>query len=481
MGIKSFFLKILKFRSEFFLNQETHIGRLMNKMDEKNIQEEVDETIKIISEKVNQSKRKEDEYSINPEYEELLAQHLDTAISIPSFVKFPLETLFGIFKHPSLRIKDHHHICKFLLDTLENYKEKASPLFECLNLIKLSPQEAINVLDNKILDKKYIGRSASEVASHLLKQNSDIKKQMSFLSQRIEEIEQYDFESEFERIQEAFESLHLRINEDIPSASSGKSCDIILQKKLEEKLKKMGEAIEKQINHHENGFISTQEKTRSEVREALLKLRQIEAGFEPLRAECNEMRREIQSILVKQRNLESRIGSKGMIPPTDTVEIPFTGHPFEGILAYLSDLCKGNVTEKNVCIITASSIKHGRPDFVSMRSPPDYFQTDNKVAPWIKFDFKERSVSVVNYSIKVSNIKIIDYMKDWILEGSNNDEDYELIDSRSTTAFRGVHKSQTFPSKHVGKKYRYIKLSRPEQNCYLSLKSVDFFGTLYAK
>ena len=152
--------------------------------------------------------------------EDNFASQIDAAISNPSFADFELEKLEKIFSNPKLRIKDHHNLQRFLLKLLSKHGKKASSLFSTLDLSRLTPREALEVLENNDLDKHCIGESACNVCIHLIKESNDLKKQMSILSSRLEDIEQYNFADEFSRINQAFQVIENRIEKNIPRTLS---------------------------------------------------------------------------------------------------------------------------------------------------------------------------------------------------------------------------------------------------------------------
>lgn len=415
---------------------------------------------------------------VNASLIERLASHLDASVSIPSFSEFPLDTLESIFTHPKVYIKDYHHIQRFLMEMLNRYKSKASPLFKCINLIRLTPEEALQILDNKDLDKSYIGETASDVAAYFLRQKDDLKDQMNKLSQRLDEIEQFDLEQEFDNIQQVFEQLFDRVDKEFHAPQKNRPLDPNVQKNLEDKLASMGDTVAEKVKEYHTRIINEERNLKKVMKDAMDKIKSVEKQVDPLRAQSEEMRRSIDSMLTRSKNLQESIANDDIYVP-ESISIAFTGHSFDGILAHLSDLGAIDPKEKNSVIITASSEEHGKPSYLSHRIPPDYFKTENKPNQWILFEFVNRQICVKNYSLRSHNSRTgSDYFKDWILEGSNDKTNFELIDQRTTTTIKGENKFQTFPAKHDKQRYMYIRLRRVKNS--ISLKDIEFFGEIYS-
>lgn len=414
---------------------------------------------------------------------ENFAAQIDAAISIPSFAEFTLDNLIKIFSNSKLRVKDHHNLQRFLLKILGIHGRKASQLFTCLDLSRLTPREALEILENNNLDKSYIGESAANVCIHLIKESNDLKKQMNILSSRLEDIEQYNFADEFSRINQAFQVIETRIEKNIPRAST-KSAKVNanLDKRVDQKLQILAEGVAKKITEVESRIKKQDRAQTTHFKEALDKLKQVEAGIDPLKSESREMRRSIRSVLQKQIEIEEALKGDAFLP-ADSIQLPFAGHSFDGILAYLTDVCQGNVHDKRVVIISASSCEHGSPSVVASRDPSDFFLSENKSGQWIRFDFNENVVALQHYSLKSHRYSgNSTHLKNWAIEGSNDNEEWMRLDRRTTSVLNGANKFQTFPITNPSGTFRYIRLKMTDVNYrgdnVLGLQSIEFFGAL---
>ena len=71
------------------------------------------------------------------------------------------------------------------------------------------------------------------------------------------------------------------------------------------------------------------------------------------------------------------------------IEIEFDKNPehrLHGIINYLTEKCGGNVMEKGVVELSASSINTSLDRVVDLKSS-NVFQTKNRPNQWIKYDF----------------------------------------------------------------------------------------------
>lgn len=101
--------------------------------------------------------------------------------------------------------------------------------------------------------------------------------------------------------------------------------------------------------------------------------------------------------------------------------------------------------------------------------------------PWVLLDFKNRKIKVEKYIIESMNINPgNDHMKTWILEASNDLENWIIIDSRKDVdELNGPLYAKMFDV-NCNEFYRYIKLVQTERNhrglLNLDLHHIDFFG-----
>jgi hypothetical protein len=157
---------------------------------------------------------------------------------------------------------------------------------------------------------------------------------------------------------------------------------------------------------------------------------------------------------------------------------------WSGLIAHLTELCRGNVHEKSLVEITCSSNGHERCwDVVNYSSNHDW-HTQNFSNSWIQFDFKDWLVSVTHYALKSREHDSHDPLQ-WTLNGSMDGKTWTILDSQNTQELRGSCKTNIFRCDNGGSGsyfYRYIRLMHTGKNSsghdYLVLSNVEFFGSI---
>lgn len=154
---------------------------------------------------------------------------------------------------------------------------------------------------------------------------------------------------------------------------------------------------------------------------------------------------------------------------------------FNGILKNIGDTVE----------ITSSSVKFNSPRNVIdySENQNNYFSSEDSPNSWILFDFKKSSVSISNYSIcsDFSKSDKIESPKSWVIEGSNDKEDWTIIDEQKkvvlTKAKRFTH---TFSIENPKENsFRFIRMRLIDTNwcCnnIFKIGSIEFYGELYDK
>ena len=172
--------------------------------------------------------------------------------------------------------------------------------------------------------------------------------------------------------------------------------------------------------------------------------------------------------------------------------VPFvynSSKPLNGIIAHLTKEHGGNVHEKGVVAVRASSTRKSgilAPEHVVELGTNKTFSSGNEPDSWIFYDFKKMRVAVTSYSIRSSDGL---YPKSWILEVSNDgsDESWEIVDRRiDEEGMRGDRVTcnyQVFgPPRGC---FRFIRLRQTGKNHsgndILALSSLEIFGTLFSE
>jgi hypothetical protein len=171
--------------------------------------------------------------------------------------------------------------------------------------------------------------------------------------------------------------------------------------------------------------------------------------------------------------------------PVKGGEFQFTNSAFSGILSHLRAKFGGNVHEKGIVEITSSSDGCNKPWQVANHGWNNCWQSQSIPNSWICFDFKENSVSLKNYTLKTNGGPPGNYKPlQWVIEGSNDRENWELLDSRNTHELDGSYLVKTFncTTGHSSKFFRFLRLRQTGKNSRgddtLVLTNVEFFGSL---
>ena len=106
--------------------------------------------------------------------------------------------------------------------------------------------------------------------------------------------------------------------------------------------------------------------------------------------------------------------------------------PLDGIIAYLTRACGGNVHDRGVVEVTGSSCwdsKHQAKNVVDLGDvrANSYFYSQNEPNQWICCNFKRRFVAPTHYSIRVDDSA---YPHSWVLEVSNDGKSWKVVDRR---------------------------------------------------
>ena len=115
-----------------------------------------------------------------------------------------------------------------------------------------------------------------------------------------------------------------------------------------------------------------------------------------------------------------------------------------------------------------------------------YIQTEDKEKSWILYDFLNKKISVSKYAIKTANFEENGpNLKGWNIEGSNDGENWTLIDKRSSyEGLNGPRLHQLFDvNGESEEQFKLIRLIQTEpnyqQNNILVLSNIEFFGVIF--
>jgi hypothetical protein len=157
------------------------------------------------------------------------------------------------------------------------------------------------------------------------------------------------------------------------------------------------------------------------------------------------------------------------------------GGEFDGILSNLSRECGGNVHEKGIINITASSTALNNCWQVADHGWDDRWISNNSPHSWICFDFKDKCVSVTHYTLKSHNGNL-NFPVQWEIEGSNDGSAWKSLDSRNTKELAASGRARTFECCNANSD-EFFHLIRMRQtgvtshnSNYLIFSTLEFFG-----
>ena len=146
--------------------------------------------------------------------------------------------------------------------------------------------------------------------------------------------------------------------------------------------------------------------------------------------------------------------------------------------------CEGNVHEKGIVEITASSNSYNQCHQITNYGWNDYWHTRNDENSWVRFDFKTRRVYLKSYSLKSGGWGC-NHLLHWCIEGSEDGNKWTVIDNRDTQDLNGnyIVKNYECHTDRTGDEfYRYIRLRQTGKDSgnysYLILSEIEFFGLL---
>jgi FtsZ-binding cell division protein ZapB len=177
--------------------------------------------------------------------------------------------------------------------------------------------------------------------------------------------------------------------------------------------------------------------------------------------------------------------------PDDVIKLRFPMAPefplgwvlLNGIMAYLAAKCGGNVHDKGVVEITASSVGRGAPRDVADIESDDNLETWNKPGQWICFDFKTLRIELTHYAIRTVELERNgEHMKNWAIEGSEDGVLWTELDRQENNEdLNGKSAEKAFAVSEHGRfgkiRLRQVGLNH-SRNYVLTLQAFELFGSL---
>lgn len=380
-------------------------------------------------------------------YEYAISKHFPEYIKDDHLLLIKIPILYRILTNYQ---NDHERsnqidleIFDFLFKCLDKYGREASVLFSSIDFggIKLNYLNLLLTKYSKVFDFNFIN---SAICKTLYEQQSELLRR---------EIENQKCQEEFQR----------QMNLELERVRAGFAKELSLQKqKEEESMLKMKEEMKRIKDELEQKLLTQKSEYEKEIK--MLK---------------DEMKE--QTTIEMQRKLFQAFEYDGNIE-----------HTFSGIIHHLTETCGGNVHEKGIVEVTASSTNSKfYPKFaVDLDNLDNYFHSESQQNSWLKYDFKQKKIHPTKYSIRSRHWgRGHEHLKNWVIEGSNSggDDDWVILDRRNdVTCLDDRYAKAVFV---IQKKlsdtefYRYIRLRitgvcSDGREYYIKISALEFFGSI---
>ncbi|OHS97224.1 hypothetical protein TRFO_36574 [Tritrichomonas foetus] len=155
----------------------------------------------------------------------------------------------------------------------------------------------------------------------------------------------------------------------------------------------------------------------------------------------------------------------------------------EGIFStFISKSGTNNETNLNTISLTdlvKVSVSSGDANFLYNGQQ---FGSNNVPNSWIMFEFVDTKMLITSYEIKCYSTVTYN-MKQWILEGSNNQDEWIELDSKNTSSLNEARATRIFDIDKIRIPFRFIRIRHTGFNgvstAQMFIGGIDFRGRLY--
>lgn len=199
----------------------------------------------------------------------------------------------------------------------------------------------------------------------------------------------------------------------------------------------------------------------------------------------------ICSCLIRSKNNDTKMNEKRYIKQHFDEFIYNEGKEFDGIMKHLTVQTGGNIHDNKTIEITSSQPTNSQfvcKNVVDYDNNNCYGSKDYLKESFICFDFKNKKIQLSDYSIMSSSSRYDGFLKNWIIEVSNDGENFIEIDRRSDNSqLNGFKKFATFTVQKKSKEfYRFVRLRTTGESWHNSysckiknfIQAIEFFGKL---
>jgi hypothetical protein len=162
----------------------------------------------------------------------------------------------------------------------------------------------------------------------------------------------------------------------------------------------------------------------------------------------------------------------------------------DGIIAFLTQQCGGNVHALGVVSVTGSATLDGGSDYApenvaNIGTGQAFISRSSlgKEGNWVCYDFKNRRVIPTHYTVRSHDDPAgREHLKSWVVQASVDGKSWQEIDSKTNNSkLNGFRNTCTFPVSPAGP-CRYIRLvltgKDHRDDFILQIEAWEIFGTL---
>jgi hypothetical protein len=166
--------------------------------------------------------------------------------------------------------------------------------------------------------------------------------------------------------------------------------------------------------------------------------------------------------------------------------VPIPAAPLNGIIHHLTLECGGNVHDRGVVAITADRPVSGHTGYAAKNiadlETNSYFYCHDAVNMWVCYDFKTMKVALTDYSIRSRYDHEENNLKSWVIEVSNDCENWTEADrreNRNELCAKDVVRTFAVSKPSTGRYVRLRQIGVNDQNNFATLTSgFELFGEL---
>ena len=319
-----------------------------------------------------------------------------------------------------------------------------------------------------------------ELVTEVLRTKEDNEKRVSGLANDVRELK--------ETVTKMASDAEVNVKKDDEERVSGLANDV---RELKEEVRNMAraDAIEELVTE----VLRTKEDDEKRVSSLYDDVRELKEMMKRMVKVEDVKSLVTEALSAKEANIEREmVDSDEMEVKTFSLQDDSDDDVPSGIINYLTKEYGGNLHEKGVVTVTASSVwDEMHPWSVLSFHSSSTFETHSKENSWICYDFKDRRVCPTGYMILGCRHCII---HEWKIQGSNDDaptpSSWEDLD-QGLNSDESVCISRTITCASTTK-FRYIRLVQigepvcahglsQGRKCYqLALEAFEVFGTIFS-